>query len=101
MKRTYQFQIIKASTNKSVFKSKKYKDVEKMEEESVNKSCAYDETYYCIQYWSENEDGIDFELTRWIYNKKLNCGSSDTAQQKMTDKMCDYENKAFAEVFVC
>jgi hypothetical protein len=39
---------------------------------------------------------MSIELAEWICKQKKNDGS-----QEMTDKMCEYENKANCEVFPC
>ena len=44
---------------------------------------------------------INYQLTEFIYEQKLNCKDNDEAQQKMCDDMCEFEDEAQVEVFPC
>lgn len=101
MTRQYQYQIVDGTTNKIIVNSKLYKDVVKMEDASVKEAGKHPETCYCVQLVHGAD--VDYNLTKWIYEQKLKAemDGSDDVIQNMTDDMCEYENRANAEVFVC
>ena len=88
-----QFKILKDM--KIIYESKYYANSEMMEIDSVNHASNFTDDYYCIQIMSI-WNNVNLELAEWICKQKKNDGS-----QEMTDKMCEYENKANCEVFPC